>query len=52
MALNLYLKVVSINIPNVGGFGNDEEAYLKALLNAPKEAATEIVSQLNLKGLN
>ena len=46
-------RVASINIPNVGGFGNDdEEAYLNALINASKEAATEIVSQLNLKGLN
>ena len=50
MALNSYLKVASINIPNVSGFGNDdEEAYLNTLLNASKEAATEIVSQLNLR---
>jgi hypothetical protein len=46
-------RVASINIVNVGGFGNDdEEAYLNALINASKDAATEIVSQLNLKGLN
>jgi hypothetical protein len=46
-------KVASINIPNIGDSGaDDEEAYLNALIKASKKAATEIVSQLNLKGLN
>lgn len=45
-------KVASVNIPNMGGFGrNDEEAYLDALRRGSVEAATRIVDQLNLKGL-
>jgi hypothetical protein len=45
-------KVASVNIPNQGGFGsNDEEAYQDALRVGSVEAATRIVDQLNLKGL-
>ena len=45
-------KVASVNIPNQGGVGrNDEEAYLDALRKGSVEAATRIVDQLNLKGL-
>ena len=45
-------KVASVNIPNQGGTGrNDEEAYLDALRKGSVEAATRIVDQLNLKGL-
>ena len=45
-------KVASVNIPNMGGFGrDDEEAYLDALRRGSVEAATRIVDQLNLKGL-
>jgi hypothetical protein len=45
-------KVASVSIPNMGGFGrDDEEAFLDALRNGSVEAATRIVDQLNLKGL-
>jgi len=45
--------VVSINIPPIAGFGkDDEEAYLNALKQSAKEAATVIVDTLNQKGLN
>jgi hypothetical protein len=45
-------KVASVSIPNMGGFGsNDNEAYLDALRRGSVEAATRIVDQLNLKGL-
>ena len=45
-------KVASVSIPNMGGFGrDDEEAYLDAMRRGSIEAATRIVDQLNLKGL-
>ena len=44
--------VASINIPPIAGFGSDdEEAYLNALKNSAKEAATVIIDTMNQKGL-